>query len=251
MLLIAASVTIASGLLFGLLPAWHNSSVNSRPLLGAIGAAAAITPGAMRLRRSLIVAQLGLSLMLLCGAGLLLNSFVRLTTLELGFSKANVIGARINLPYKQYDSARSLEFYRRLMDRLRAFPGVLDVSAADYLPLQPVLFPFRIAGEGGTTPTIEAMARHADPNYFRVLGVPMIAGREFTPAEDARSPVPVLLNAEAARRLFGREGDAIGRMVSTNYPQPKVAEVVGVAANVRQLGLRPGSRAPDLFTAEP
>jgi putative ABC transport system permease protein len=238
MLLIAACVTVASCILFGALPAFQDSTTAYQARMSAAGVAEPVTPGAMRLRRSLVVVQIGLSLMLLSSAGLLLNSFARLTSLELGFSRADVIAAEINLPNKRYDSKRGLAFYRRLIEEVRVLPGVVEVSAADYLPLQPVLYPIQVVGEGATTKSIEAMARHADRSYFRVLGIPMLAGREFEPADDKRSPVPVVLNAEAARRLFGGTQDAIGRHLSTNYGQTRFVEVVGVTSNVRQLGLR-------------
>jgi putative ABC transport system permease protein len=238
MLFIAAAVTIASGLLFGLVPAWRGSIASPRTLMGAVAAAIAVTPGAMRLRRGLVVAQIGLSLMLLCGAGLLLNSFIRLVTTSVGFSKANVVAARLRLPYKRYDAARSLVFHRRMIEEIRALPGVLDVSAADHLPLQAVRFPYQISVDEDRATSMQAMARNVESHYFHALGIPMAVGREFEAADDERSPVPVILNVDAARRLFGGERDAIGRNLKTNYRQRKVLEVIGVASNVKQLGLR-------------
>jgi putative ABC transport system permease protein len=238
MLFIAAAVTIASGLMFGLAPAWRRSIAFPRELLGTVAAATAVTTKGIRFRRVLVVAQLGLSLILLCGAGLLLNSFIRLSTVSVGFSKANVMAAGVRLPYKQYDANRSLAFHRRLMEEIRGLPGVLDVSAADHLPLQAVRFPYRLSLDGRPSPSMEVMAHHIEHHYFHVLSVPILAGREFEPADDARFPVPVILNVEAARRLFGGERDALGRKLTTNYRERKLLEVVGVASNVRQLGLR-------------
>ena len=238
MLLITMAVTIASSLIFGLVPAWRSATGWTRSMLGTAAPASAITPAGIRLRRVLVVAQLGLSLVLLCGAGLLLNSFVRLTTVNVGFSRANVVSAGVRLPYKQYDASRSLLFNRLLMEEVRALPGVLDVSATDYLPLQAVRFPYRLSVDGRAGASVEAMARNVEPRYFQVLGVPMVAGREFERADDTRSPVPVILNVETAGRLFGGERDALGLKIGTNYRSRAVLEVIGVASNVRQLGLR-------------
>ena len=190
----------------------------------------------MRLRRALVVSQLAVSLVLLCGAGLLLNSFIRLTGVNVGFSKSNVLSAGVRLPYKQYDAGRSLLFHRLLMEEVRGIPGVLDVSAADYLPLQ--AFAFRI----GLRRTDRHQWRRWREMWSRttssVLGVPVTAGREFVPADDTRTPVPTILNVEAARRLFGGEREALGRTIKTNYRSRALLEVVGVASNVRQMALR-------------
>ena len=180
----------------------------------------------------------GLSFVLLCGAGLLLNSFIRLTTVNVGFGKANVVAAAVPLPYPQYDSSRALLFHRRLMEEVRGLPGVLEVAATDHLPLQPVLFGYQLSREGFPMAAMEAMARNVEPRYFQVLGVPIVAGREFERSDDTRLPVPVLLNVEAARRLFGGERDALGKQVKTNYREHSTTEVVGVVSNVRQLGLK-------------
>ncbi len=233
MLLINGAVTLASGLLFGLLPAWRAFGGN---LAGLSTAATGVTPAKMRFRRALVAVQIGLSLVLLCGAGLLLNSFVRLTTIDVGFSKVNVVAAHVRLPYQRYDPDRTVTFYRRLMEEIRAMPGVQQVSAADYLPIQAVHFPYSLRVEG--SPEIAAEARHVEPRYFEVLGIPLLAGREFEATDERRVPVPAVLNAEAARRLFQTERNALGKTITTNYRQTRLLEVVGVAGGARQLGLK-------------
>lgn len=234
MLIINGAVTLASGLLFGLLPAWRALGGNPAGLLA--NAATAATPAKMRFRRALVAVQIGLSLVLLCGAGLLLNSFVRLTTIDVGFSKVNVVAAHVRLPYQRYDPDRTVLFYRRLIEEIRAMPGVRQVSAADYLPIQAVHFPYRLRVEG--SPEIAAEGRHVAPRYFEVLGIPLLAGREFEATDERRVPVPAVLNDEAARRLFRTERDALGKTITTNYRQTRLLEVIGVAASARQLGLK-------------
>lgn len=237
MLIINALTTMTSAVLFGIVPAWRSSRGNISESLG-VAATGTTAPAAMHLRRVLVAAQVGLSLMLLCAAGLLFNSFVRLATVQVGFRKANIVAARVRLPYKQYDRARSVLFHRRLMEELRGLPGVQDVSAADYLPLQAVHFPYELWVEGSQTTHMEALARHVEPRYFKVLDVPLVVGREFEPADDNRLPVPAVLNVEAARRLFNSERDALGRVIKTGYRDRAVLEVIGVAGNVRQLSMK-------------
>jgi putative ABC transport system permease protein len=246
MLLITAGVTIASGLVFGAVPAWRASRRNIRELLGNAPGTQAATPAGMGLRRMLVTVQIGLSVMLLCGAGLLLNSFIRLATVDVGFHMGNVVAVRVNLPQKHYVPARALWFYRQLMEEIRRLPGVEEVSAADYLPLQAVHFPYQLSVEGTRTTTKEVLARHVEPRYFKALGVPVVAGREFEPADETRFPIPVVLNVEAARRLFETERDALGKTIRTSYRRTSRLEVIGVASNVRQLGLRQ-SPGPQMY----
>jgi putative ABC transport system permease protein len=237
MLLIAVAVTATSALLFGLFPAWQGSHSRMYHLLGGGTRTGVSKRSELHIRRALVVAQLSLSLLLLCGAGLLLNSFIRLTRIDAGFSRANVLAVGVDLPYKQYDASRQLLFHRQLMEGIRALPGVQQVSATDYLPLQAVLFPYELSLPGSPPPPVNAMARNVEPGYFQVLGVPLLAGREFDPSDDARFPVPVVLNAEAARRLLG-QGQAVGMHLATQYRSRNLLEVIGVAGDVRQLGLR-------------
>jgi putative ABC transport system permease protein len=237
MLLIAIAVTAGAALLFGLAPAWRSSRHGIREALGSW-----VTPDTglrteIRARYLLVVAQLALSLILLCGAGLLFNSFIRLITVNVGFSDKNVLDIAVRLPHKQYTEERSLLFTRRLMSEIESLPGVQRVSAADHLPLQAVRHPYALKPEGQNTAPIETNARHIERHYFEVLGIPLLQGREFFPGDDARTPIPVILNSEAARRLFG-EGRAIGRSIRTNYKSRPLLEVIGIAASVRQLGLK-------------
>lgn len=236
LLLIAIGVTAVSGLLSGLVPAWRIVRGASRLYSGTITTCATTSRSTVRLHRLLVTAQIAVSLVLLCAAGLLLNTYIRLNTVEVGFSKNDVVSVDLRLPYKRYDAERSFVFHRAVMEDMRRLPGVLDVSAADHLPLQAVNFPYELSA--GVGRKVEALARHVDTRYFHVLGVPLTWGREFEAADDTRAPAPVILNVEAARRLFGTERDALGKILRTNYKQRTVLQIVGVASNVRQLGLR-------------
>jgi len=236
-LLIAAAVTLASAILFGLAPALQTGRGDLHVAMRQGGASLRAGAGGQRMRNAFVVAQLALALVLLSGAGLMANSLIRLLHIDLGFDRANVTTIETSLPYRQYDRQRSAAFQRRLAAEVRRMPGVEEVSAADFVALQAVMFPYELIAEvGGFTRQCEAQARNVDPKYLRVMGIPLLAGRDFTLADDTREPVPALIDKTTARLLFG-PADPIGQHLTTNYRDRKPLEVIGVVGEARQLGL--------------
>jgi putative ABC transport system permease protein len=243
-LIVAALTTLASGVLFGLAPVFQ---IGRRDLglalhrgqgLGVEGR------GGLGIRNVLVVAQMALALVLLSGAGLMTNSLLRLLNVDLGFERGHVLTIATNLPYKKYDAAREVAFQRRLAAEVRRMPGVTDASATDYPPLQAVLFPYQLRTEGGgAARNLEALARHVDSSYRNVMRIPLLAGRDFEPADDTRSPIPALIGKTAARLLFGAE-DPVGKRLLTNYRSRAILEVIGVVGDAHQLGVaaEPGAQ---------
>jgi putative ABC transport system permease protein len=236
---IAAAVTVASGLLFGLAPALQLSRKDLAAVLHQGDALSAGQVGGLRIRNVLVVAQLAMALVLLSGAGLLTSTLLRLLHLDLGFERDHVLTVLTSLPYPQYDHPRQVDFSRHLALEIGRLPGVAGVSLADYTPLQAVLFPYQLRVEhGGEQRTCEAMARNINPGYLGVMGIPLLAGRDFTLADDHRSPAPILLSRAAATALFGSE-NPLGKKIETNYLRRlPVLEVVGIVGDVRQTELR-------------
>ncbi len=235
MLAFAAVISLLTGILFGLIPALEtgraelNLALKTRTL-------AARSSG--RLRNALVIAQVALSLVLLSGAGLLLNSFLRLLHVELGFERRNLVTVSLNLPYQKYDQKRKAEVASELMERVRRMPGVREASASDYSPLEAVLFPYELRDtDNPAQDKLTLLARHVAPGYFQAVGIPLHKGRDFAAVDDSRTPVPALLNESAARRLFAGE-NPVGRRLTTQYRSRRVLEVVGVVGDARQLGLR-------------
>jgi putative ABC transport system permease protein len=236
-LAIAAAVTLASAILFGLAPALLTGRGDLHVAMRQGGMSLRTTGGGPRMRDLLVVAQLALALVLLSGAGLMANSLIRLLHIDLGFDRSSVTTIENSLPYKKYDRKRSVEFQRRLAAEVRRMPGVEEVSAADFVALEAVLFPYELrAGAGGALRQCEAQARNVDPRYLRVMGIPLLAGRDFTLADDTRQPVPALIDRTTARLLFG-PADPIGQHLRTNYRDRKSLEVIGVVGAARQNGL--------------
>jgi predicted permease len=237
-LVIAAVITLGSGILFGLAPAFQTGFGDLGVALRRGNTSVRGHASGARLRNALVVAQLAIALVLLSGAGLMTNSLLRLLNIDLGFERSHVLTIGTRLPYRRYDQKRTVEFQRRLIVEVGRLPGVQGVSASDYLPLQAVLFPMRVRTElGGTDWKCEALARHVAPNYLHVMGIPVFAGRDLKPADDIRKPIPVLINKKAAHLLFDANSP-IEKHLITNYAERKVLEVIGVVGDARQIGLK-------------
>jgi putative ABC transport system permease protein len=191
-----------------------------------------------------VVAEMALAVVLLAGAGLLVNSFIRLQHVNPGFQVGDALTFRLALPEARYDTqARRIEFYDRALAELRALPGVRTVGGVMGLPLSGLRFNISFDIEGhppaqpGKEPSMEV--RVATPDYFRALGIPLTRGRLFTDADRFESPQVVLLS-EAARREYFPGENPLGRRVVLGWKNDQRragGEVVGVVGDVKDLGL--------------
>jgi predicted permease len=236
---------LATGLLTGLLPAWHASGVNVCVALKETG------PGSFgsgrRLRAGLLVVEVSLSLVLLIAAGLLLTSFARLQRVNPGFEAEGVFTAQITLP-RSYSRARLIEFYEQFPARLAMLPGVSSAALSNRVPLSGDLPPTVVAVAGRPIPPLSERPganRHlVSPHYFSTLRIPLRSGRDFDERDNTRVPQVVIINETFARRLFPNE-DPIGRTLVTGMAQQQ-AQVVGVVADIRSENLNTVSE-PEYF----
>ncbi len=236
----ALGISLLSALLFGLAPALHMSA-DARAARSLAGEDVRTTAGrrGRRSRRALIVAELALSLVLLVGAGLLLRSLLRLTRTDPGFSTAHVVTFELALQGDRYEPDGATEgFYRSLLERVRALPGVESASAVSSLPIGggglylgraflPEGRPEPPAGEEVIGPWVVA-----EPGSFRTLRLPLLKGRDFTDADNAGSTPVMIVNREFARRTFGGES-AVGKRVRSWRDENVYREIVGVVDDVR------------------
>jgi len=249
-LLVACGLAAASALLAGAAPAWRSLRAGQGGFSGAgwLGSQAVRQPH--RARHALVAVQFALSLVLVCGTGLLGNSLLRLLRLDLGFAPADVVTAKLSLPFDRYRAPQRTEFVRAVTERLRALPQVGKVSASDQLPLHEVLFPMELrASASAGDRRCEALRRHVDTDYFALLGIRLLKGREFAPGDERAKPIPAILSESAAKVLFGAE-DPLGRPLTTSYSSVRDLVVVGVAPDTRQLALRT-SPGPQVFLPLP
>ncbi len=236
-------VAAATGLLAGALPALHVSRPSLAGLLieGSRGAAGGKRRQA--LRRALVAAEIGLALALLIGAGLLVKSFSRLQQVDPGFDGRGALTFRIALPWSTYDRPRAMAFYRELLDRLAALPGVTAVATNSNLPMSGETDDYRSTVTlGGQTPEEQQKntyvhAQRVSPGYFSTLRIPLLRGRGFTLDDDLDAPPVAVVSASFARRFWpGR--DAIGQRLLPPGPDRPWFEVVGLVGDVQheQLG---------------
>ena len=228
----AVIATLVTGVLIGLLPALQVSGVN---VLDALkdGGRGAIGSG-RRLRASLLIFEVALSLVLLIAAGLLLTSLVRLQRVDPGFAPEGVFTAQIALP-RHYSRDRLIGFYEQFHRRLGTLPGASSVALTDGVPLTGAQGRTVVAVAGRPLSPLSERAtatRHlVSPRYFGTLRIPLRAGRDFDDRDNTRVPHVVIINETFARRHFPGE-NPIGRTLVTGMVQLP-AQVVGVVADIR------------------
>jgi putative ABC transport system permease protein len=241
----ATGVTVLSALIVGLVPAlrggwasaaagtlWHQALTASR-LSG--------TPGAARLRGALLVAQVALALVLLVGAGLLVRSLIKLNAVDYGFAKDGLLALNLDIPAARYpDVGTQSRFYERLLERVRALPGVAAASTTSGAPASAIAttFSFAIEGKPAATPSGRedpVPLRAVMPDYFRTLGIPVLNGRTLEPT-DRQGALPVVVFNESLAKRFWTDS-AVGRRISFAGPEGPWYEVVGVVGDTRDAGL--------------
>ena len=238
-LLFAAAASIATGLLFGVAPAWQSA----RAGIGAVlkeGGRSSTAAGTRWIRSGLLVVEVALSIVLLTGAALLMRSFDRLTNVAPGFDPTGVLAWRVSLPEKQYhDEARVTGFYDALLDKLEAQPGVRSAGLVQTLPMQgDYLLSFGIRGRApalpGQGPSANYRAVSAD--YFSALRVPLLKGRAFTRADRAASQPVAIVDQAFVDKYFPNQ-DPIGQGLHIGNGHKDFFDIVGVVGDIRYNGL--------------
>jgi putative ABC transport system permease protein len=222
-------LSLASGLFMGLVPAVRASRVALVPSLAQHGKGIAGPSGTL-VRRAIVVAQMALATMLLVGAALLLQSFVRLQQVRPGFDPEGVITARISLPHAEYpDAARTWGFWRQLLESLDGISQVQSVAVGITAPFGPGVRAGGTARSRGDAPGIAAVEHMVSPDYFQALGVPLLAGRPFGQRDGLGSPLVAVISESVARQLWtGRS--PVGETLDWNG---RPHEVVGVVGDIR------------------
>jgi putative ABC transport system permease protein len=241
-------ISLATGVLFGLVPALQISRSVTYESLKEGGRSASSGLAPLRLRRLLVVAEVALSLILLAGAGLLMKSFLRLQEVDAGFRPDGVLTLRIALPQARYPQpAQVRTFYRDLLDRIEKLPGVDGAGAVSVLPLGGQ------SSSGTTTvdsPAVdpqnaspEADWRVVTPGYFRGMGIALISGRYFD-QRDIETAQPVAIIDETMARIYWPNQDAVGKRLKRGGAQSTNPwmTIVGVVRHIRHRTLEASSR---------
>jgi predicted permease len=238
-LLFTFGVALVTGLIFGLAPAL---AATARESPSSPGAGTRVTAGRGRLRGGLVVAEVALALMLLTGAGLMLRSFQRLRTIDLGFHPAHVMSMTVDLPETKYRDAAAMQaFHDRTLAALTELPQTLAAAAVNWRPLGAAQIVGTFTVEGQPHPDMSVSKPVVSPAYFRAMGITVLRGREFTGQDDARAPRVAIVSRSFAQR-FWPGADAVGRRISMeDHPgADDWLTVVGVVADVRQERLTEG-----------
>jgi predicted permease len=242
-LLFGLGVSLLAGLLFGVLPGYVASRVRLTSL-GDAGERTAGSEGGTRMRSLLVTAQVTISFVLLICASLMVRSLYNLLSVDPGFKIANVLSMQISLNWTKYQkSEASRNFFRQTLDRVQATPGVQSAALSMAVPLNSDMGPM----SGGIV--IEEQPLHpnepvpqvnfelASPDYFRVLGIPLLAGRSFSPSDEVQTLPVAIVNARMAQHYWPNESPLGNRVVAGAGDNRIRATVVGVVSDVHQYGL--------------
>ena len=239
-------LALLTGIVFGLAPALESSRSALNESLKEGGRGSTGGRRSHLLRSSLVVSEVALSLLLLTGAGLLIRSFVRLLSQNLGFNPANLLTMRIQLPVDHYSGTQAVNFYQQVLDRVRAIPGVRSASAVNFLAFSgwADVFAFDIAGRTPPSAKDEFTSRYevVDWQYLRDMGIPVLSGRDFGPQDGPDSAGVALINRALAQRYWPKE-DPVGKQIRIHIIPTRASwqaqkreswlTIVGVVGDVR------------------
>jgi len=232
-------LSVFAGILFGLAPAWQSSEVDINDVLRESGRGSTVSAKRRWTRNALVVVEVALAVVLLTGAGLLLKSFYLLTHASPGFDAQGLLTGDVALPKSQYAKPEQWnEFFRQAVERLKAIPGVEDAAAALPTPFtgSNLGYGFEVVGAPplprGQTPN--AAAHAVTPDYFRVMRIPLLRGREFTEGDmTPNAATTVIISQELARRYFPHE-DPLGHGLTIHSIRPDYqARIIGIVGDVK------------------
>ena len=243
----AALLSIATGVVFGLVPALRASTPDLLTALKQTGRGGGMAPS-RRFRSALVVVEVAMALVLLVGAGLMIRSFARLMAIEPGFDPDGVVTMRLTLPPSKYtEQERWTAFYDELVRRVSGIPGVTAAGLNSALPLEGGGSESGVVVEGRPLPPPGTQGdmclfQASTPDYFRAMGIRLVRGRPFS-EHDRRGSTPVAIVDESlVTRLFPGE-DPLGRRIAFEFrgdrqnPNPIWREIVGVVSHVRHYGI--------------
>jgi putative ABC transport system permease protein len=248
-LLFTLGISLMAAILFGLAPAWQVSQLDLNRALREEGRGLAGGAGGARIQRALVVSEVALAVVLVIAAGLLLRSFDRLLRIDPGFNVKNLLTVNVELPASRYqDNQRVTAFYDRLLERVRAAPGVVSAAATSGLPLTGEYGDtiFQIEGRpdnnGGFDQSIPPDRNayghfyywQVTPDFFRTMGIALRQGRALQSSDDANAPPVVVINQTMARSFWPNESP-LGKRIQLSLSDSQKgapAEIVGVVRDV-------------------
>jgi predicted permease len=233
-------ISLLTGVIFGLLPAWSATRLAFGDGLKESGRAMAGSRTSLHLRRTLAVSETVLAMLLLVGAGLLIRSFQRMQSVSPGFQSDNILTMRVELPEARYEEAAEQRPFRtQLLDSLNSLPAVQAAMISE-LPMSGDYLIHDLSIEGrplkpGTEPTVQTRTILGD--YFSIMGIPHLRGRAFSGKDRENTPVVVIVNETFVRKLFANQ-DPLGARIQWSRDKPgSWKTIVGVVGDVKHFGL--------------
>jgi len=239
-LLFTFGVSVVTGLLFGLAPLARTRMTTAATALTECGTRGIIGSARHRMRSGLVVAEIALAVMLVIGAGLLVRTVYNLTNVDAGFDRSHLVTFSITAPERAYPKSSRGQMYQRLLEALRAIPGVQSATAVSGLPParphdgEDGFIENYTSPDGDPTPGVDNY-QSVMTDYFETMGIPIVQGRSFQPADGASSGMVAIVN-ETFVNKFWKGLNPIGRRLRPGWAKPWFT-VVGVAKDVKQAGL--------------
>ena len=237
----SGAAAIATGILFGLMPALHAATGRSMTLLRSARVTGTAQSSAGT-RRTLMLAEVALALILVAGAGLMLRTMNNLAAIDTGFNHEQIMSAQFNLP-RRYDAPKRSLFYEQAVERLRALPGVTSAAYTYSIPVAGSNWNSIFIIEGQPVPERSQLPSSAwtpiSSAYFETMGIRLLRGRPFDDRDISGAPPSIIVNETFARRFFGTN-DPVGARVKQGWPEDKSPwrQIVGVVNDVRVGGLQ-------------
>jgi putative ABC transport system permease protein len=234
-------VSVATGIIFGLAPVFASRRKDLNSVLRSNGRGAAGSRSRSRLRNVLVVSEISACVVLLTGAGVMIRSFVRLQSVNPGFRPDHVLTVQIALPDTHYSDWKVGLFYKQLLERLQALPGVRFAAIARKVPLSTGLesslnFTVENRPVQSSADQPRAKYRAVSSDYFDALGIPLIRGRHFNRTDAENTPGVALINETLARNFFVGE-DPVGKRIKAGFDDSVWYTIVGIVADVKATGL--------------
>ena len=244
-----AVVSILTGLIFGLVPAFHSSKTELTDSLKESGRGAGTGARRNRMRSALVVSELAIAVILLVGAGLLIQSLWRLQRVNSGLQPHNILTFTVSLPDTQYDGEKQSQFFQKLRSKLESLPGVRSASAVLPLPLSGDRFSISFEIDGRPVAKKDQPSGDffvADVGYFKTMGIPIIKGRDFNEFDQHKS-APVIIVTEAFVKEYFAGEEPLGKRIKpgiSTFDNEKapMREIVGVVGDVKNRGLSTQSK---------
>ena len=234
------TISLLTGILFGLAPALHAARNQLNETLKEGGRSSGGGEGTHRIRAFLVVAEVALALVLLAGAGLLMKSFLRLQEVDPGFKMKDALVVSIKLPAVKYrEDTQREQFFMGLIQKLQTLPRVQSVGATHVLPFdEDYILGFSIQGRPPYRPGEQPSTNYysVSPDYFKAMGIPLVRGRTFTARDSRGAPRVAVINEMMARRHFPNE-DPIGKKIHVTNGPETFREIVGIVGDVKHYGM--------------